>query len=260
MKNTWKFISILLITLSVLTLYSFTDFQLSIGKTEIKKTKIKEFIVGDTIPTEAKIAEELTVKKEKAEVDSSSQKILLIGDSMLEQFRWRLRDYVEKNNHEMKSVIWYSSQSEWYGKSDTLSYYINLYEPTYVILVLGANELFVSDIITKRSSYVKRVIEQIDTIPYVWVGPPNWKDDTGINQLILRHAGPQNYFPSYEMTQTPLFKRYKDGAHPKPESAAKWVDSVAVWIMNDSNNPILLEFPEEKGTSSPNTTILQPWK
>jgi len=260
MKNTWKFISLLLITFAILTLYSFSDLHLNIGETEIKKTEIKEFIIGDIILTEAKSAIEITAKKEEAVMDSSSQKILLIGDSMLEQLRWRLRDYVEKNNHEMKSVIWYSAQSEWYGQSDTLSYYIKQYKPTYVMLVLGANELFVSDIITKRSAYVKRIIEQIDTIPYVWIGPPNWKDDTGINQLILRHAGPDNYFPSYEMTQTPLFTRYKDGAHPKPESASRWMDSVAVWIMTESNHPFLLDVPDEKGSSSPNTTILQPWK
>jgi hypothetical protein len=260
MKNTWKFTSILLITLTVLGLYSFSDLQLNLGKTQIKKTGIKDFIVGDTILTEAKLAITISSKKEKVEMDSSSQKILLIGDSMLEQFRWRLRDYVEKNGHEMKSVIWYSSQSEWYGKSDTLTYFINEYKPTYVILVLGANELFVENIISKRSEYAKHVVEQMDTLPYVWVGPPNWKDDTGINQLILRHAGPKNYFPSYEMTMTPLFKRYNDGAHPKPESAALWVDSVASWIMNESNHPILLEKPDTKGTITPNTTILQPWK
>jgi len=260
MKQSWLFTGMLLITLIVLSIYSFSNTKLKIGEIEIKKSGIKEFIVGDTIPTEAKLALKVTTEHEVVEVDSSSQKILLIGDSMLEQFRWRLRDYVEQNGHEMYSLIWYSSQSEWYGKSDTLKYYINLYKPTYVILVLGANELFVEDIITKRSSYVKRIVEQMDTVPYVWVGPPNWKDDTGINQLILRHAGTKNYFPSYEITQTPLFKRYADGAHPKPEAAAQWVDSVALWIMTESKNPILLNIPEKKGTSSPNTSILQPWK
>lgn len=260
MKNSWLFTIMLLITLIVLAVYSFSDVKLNIGNVEIKKAGIKEFIVGDTILTEAKLAIDVSSKPQQTEMDSTSQKILLIGDSMLEQFRWRLRDYVQENGHEMKSVIWYSSQSEWYGKSDTLKYYINEYKPTYVILVLGANELFVEDIITKRSNYVKRIIQQIDTIPYVWVGPPNWKDDTGINQLILRHAGTKHYFPSYEMTQTPLFKRYNDGAHPKPESASQWVDSVAVWIVNKSEHPFLLNTPKVKGTLTPNTTILQPWK
>jgi len=260
MKNSWQFITILIVTFVLLTIYSFTNHQFKIAGVEIKRTNIKEIIMGDTIPTYAQTIQKRSEAHAKVEMDSSSQKILLIGDSMLEQLRWRLRDYVESNGHQMFSVIWYSSQSEYYGKSDTLKYFICQYKPTYIMMVLGANELFVSDIINKRSNYVKKIVDDMDTIPFVWIGPPNWKDDTGINQLILRHAGKDRYYPSYKITQTPLFKRYNDGAHPKPESACQWFDSVAVWIMNDSRYPILLNLPKEKGKGSPNTTMLQPLK
>ncbi len=247
----------LLITFVVLGLYSFSSRTIKVGGVELKKTGIKTFIVGDTIPQYAMAP--IAVIDEVPQIDSSSQRILLIGDSMLEQLRWAMRDYCEANGHELKTVMWYSAQSEWFGKYDTLKYYINQYKPTYIVLVLGANELFVGNIKTKRADYVKKIVNDMDTIPFIWVGPPNWKHDTGINDLILRYARPGRYYPSYKLSlDNPKFKRYKDGAHPLPSTAHYWMDEIAVWIMNESNYPILLDKPTEKGSMSTNTVILQP--
>ncbi|MBN2890611.1 MAG: SGNH/GDSL hydrolase family protein [Bacteroidales bacterium] len=259
MKDVWRFIAIILISTGILALYSFSSKTIKIGGVELKKTGIKSFFVGDTIPQEAMIA--VKVKEEVPKMDSSSQKILLIGDSMLEQLRWAARDYCEANGHELYTVMWYSSQSMWFGQYDTLKYYINLYKPTYVMLVLGANELFVSDIKTKRADFVKKIINDMGDVPFVWVGPPNWKDDTGINDLILRYAKTGRYYPSYKISlNNPSFGRYKDGAHPLPSAASYWMDELAVWIMNKSDFPIILNKPEAKGSMSTNTVILQPLK
>ncbi len=255
MKYRYQILLIIAVAALALTSYSFCRTKLTVGGTEIKKSGIEEFVMGDSVvPTIMGVYE--SEYKPRTGVDTSKQKILLIGDSMLEQFRWRLRDYCRENGHEMASVIWYSSQTEWYGTSDTLAYYIRKEKPTYIMLILGANELFVSDIINKRTPYVEHILEQIGDIPYIWVGPPNWKPDTGINEMIVKHVGVRRYFPSKDLT----FKRYADGAHPRPESAFAWCDSVAKFVMNQSRYPILLNPPTQKYTSSPNTTILQPWK
>jgi hypothetical protein len=255
MKSGFKILIILVSVTALLTAYSFAKPKFSTGGVEIKKSKIMEFTVGDTIPVYIE-GVYTSDYKPRVGVDSSKQKILLIGDSMLEQFRWRLRDYCKENGHEMASVIWYSSQTEWYGTTDTLKYFINKEQPTYIILILGANELFVRDIIKIRTPYVKHILEQIGDIPFLWVGPPNWREDTGINEMILANVGPRKYFPSKDLT----YKRYPDGAHPRPESAFMWADSVARFIMNKSRWPILLNPPTQKYTGSPNSTILQPWK
>lgn len=259
-KYLWQFISIISITLIILTIYSFGNKEFNVYGLEIKKTKIEEFLLN-VDSSESFVAQNLkhltdTVDKQEAVTDTSAQRILLIGDSMLEGLMLRLRDYSAFNGHDMKAVIWYSSSSLWYGTSDTLKYFINQYKPTYIMLVLGANELFVGDIKTKRAKYVKRIISQMDTIPYIWVGPPNWKDDTGINDLILSNAGKYNYYPSKNLT----YKRFKDGAHPTHESAAIWMDSVASFIVNKSNYRIKLEMPDKKYKMSTNATLLQPLK
>ena len=259
MKDVWRFIIIIFIAFGIITIYSFSSKTIKIGDIELKKTGISTFFVGDTIPQTALLA--LKVKNEVPQMDSSAQKILLIGDSMLEQMRWAVRDYCEANNHELNTVMWYSSQSMWFGQYDTLTYYINKYKPTYIILILGANELFVGDIKTKRADYVKKIVADMGDTPFVWVGPPNWKKDTGINDLIMRYAHKGKYYPTLNISlNNPTFKRYSDGAHPLPATAHYWMDELAKWIMEDSDFPILLDKPNQKGSMSSNTVIIQPLK
>jgi len=256
MKGIIQLISLLVITFALLAIYSFTDYELKFAGVEIKKTNIRNFVLGIPENNIGKSLRRLDTIKKTNELDTSSQRILLIGDSMIEYFMLRMKDYTYFNNHNLKTVIWYSSQTKWYGSYDTLSYFIKEYKPSYVFLVLGANELFVGDIIKKRTQYVKNIMSQLDTLKFVWVGPPNWKDDTGINTMIKRNVGKGRYFPSKNLN----YKRTKDGAHPTKASAALWMDSVAVWMMNESRYPIIMKKPIERTKKSANLTILQPLK
>ncbi len=257
MNLIWKVIGMLIVTAAILTIYSFSDYEARIGGVIIKKTKIREFILGiPDDPYGKSITRRDTVNKvQKQEpMDTTSQRIMIIGDSMLEGLMLRLKDYTAFNHHDLRTIIWYSSTTDYFGNSDTLSYFIKQYKPTFIMLVVGANEMFVSDIIRKRNKYVKKMLKDIDTISYVWVGPPNWKEDTGINDMILNNVGPMHYFPSKNLN----YKRFKDGAHPTHESASMWMDSIASWVMNKSMKPIVLKMPLTKSKNSPNTTILQP--
>ncbi len=181
-----------------------------------------------------------------AEVDSSAMTLLLIGDSMLEGLSPRLAAYANANGHTLYSVIWYSSTSEVWGRSDKLKNYINRLHPDFVFISLGANELFVKDIAAKRDKYVKKIIADIGSIPYLWIGPPNWKPDTGINDLIAANAAPGSFFLSDGMH----FDRTKDGAHPTRSSAAAWMDSVVRWMPVHSSHPFRLDKPTA-ATGSP---------
>ena len=232
------------------------DFVYSFLSAEMEKVDLESVLSNDSSKLKlVEIAKTDTVEK-PAVMDTTAQRILLIGDSMLEGLMLRMRDYSEFNKHELQPVIWYSSQTEWYGKSDTLKYYINKFKPTYVMLVIGANELFVPKIIERRQKYVEHILAQIDTIKFVWIGPPNWKEDTGINDLILTNVGEKKYYPSKNLT----YNRFKDGAHPTHESASKWMDSIAAWIMTKSKYPIRLNQPTEKRKGTPHAILLQPWK
>lgn len=174
--------------------------------------------------------------------DTMPQTILFIGDSMLEGLGPRLAAYAEKNGHTLYNVMWYSSTSEIWGRSERLKGYMQSIKPTYVFICLGANELFVNNIAEKRRKYVQKILADIDTVPYVWIGPPNWKDDTGINNLISEETKPGCYFVSNGMH----FDRSSDGAHPTRSSAALWLDSVARWMPQNSIHPIKMDMPDKK--------------
>jgi len=256
MKGIIQLIGLLVITFGLLAIYSFTDYELKFADIEIKKTNIRNFVLGIPENNVGKSLTRLDTIRKKNELDTTRQRILLIGDSMIEYLMLRMKDYTYFNKHELKTVIWYSSQTKWYGSYDTLSYFIKKHKPSYVFLLLGANELFIRDIIKKRTKYVKNIMNQLDTVKFVWIGPPNWKDDTGINTMILRNIGKDRYFPSKNLN----FKRTKDGAHPTKASASVWMDSVATWVMNESRYPIIMKKPIEKTKKSANLTILQPLK
>ena len=57
-------------------------------------------------------------------LDTVPQRILLIGDSMLEGLSPRLAAYAQQNNHKLFTVIWYSSSSRIWATSQNIEKYI----------------------------------------------------------------------------------------------------------------------------------------
>lgn len=180
---------------------------------------------------------------ERTPLDTTKKNILFIGDSMLERLSPRIAAYAEENEHQMNTVIWYGSSTEVWATSGRVKECIQKYRPDYIIISLGGNELFVNDIIARRTKYVKQIVAEFADIPYVWIGPPNWKKDTGINKMIQSVVPKGNFYLSYTPDQH--YERAKDGAHPTPASAAKWADRICKWIVEESNNPIVLNLPQK---------------
>ncbi|MCP4443352.1 MAG: SGNH/GDSL hydrolase family protein [Aureispira sp.] len=163
--------------------------------------------------------------------DSSSHYILLTGDSMSEGLMFAFKKYAKFNGHKLKTRIWYSSSTKAWSKSDTLASFIKRYRPTFIIFTLGSNELFKRNI-SEREKYIKDIIHEADTtgIPFVWIGPPNWKDDTGINDLIVKNVSKDRFFESKNLK----FKRKSDGAHPTKKASAIWADTISSWLTQTS--------------------------
>lgn len=194
------------------------------------------------------------LEPEPAPVDTTPKTLLFIGDSMLEGLSPRLAAYARHNGHTLYSVIWYSSTSEVWGRSGKLKSYISRIKPDFVFISLGANELFVKDIISKRERYVKTLLEELGDTPYLWIGPPNWKPDTGINTLVATHAAKGSFFLSDGMT----FERSSDGAHPTRSSAVEWMDSVVRWMHVNSPCRFKLDVPPMRTASPAKVFIHQP--
>ena len=189
----------------------------------------------------------------KGVMDTTKQRFLFFGDSMQEGLIRRWTDYCRNNGHEVFSVIWYSSSTKDWGSCDTLSYFIRKHKPTYIVCVLGANELYVRNIKKSRADFVANIIKQAGNTKFIWIGPPNWREDTGINELIAQNMEPGSFF----LTKGMKFNRISDGAHPTYESAYLWADSIARWITRSSIYPVKLKKPEMCVNKAPKTTILK---
>lgn len=262
-RNMWKnyfgVISLLLVALIVFVVISFCMHEnhdskfrhATFAETLLKNDK------NDTTNSDNENLTDTTVSlnETKIELDTATQNILIIGDSMLEGLNRRLGDYAKANGHSLNSVIWYSSTTEYWGTCDTLSVFINRFKPTFIFISLGGNELFVRDIKEKRTGFLKNILKQIGDIPFVWIGPPNWKPDTGINDMVQENVGKGNFFLSNGMH----FDRQKDGAHPTYESAGLWFDSIARWMPDHASHPIRLEKPADSIKGRPQrVVVLQP--
>lgn len=229
--------------------YELKDSGLAKALTGKREQPAMPIAISDTIIMPAE-----PVAKGPAPVDTAAKTILFIGDSMLDGLYPRLAAYSAHNGHTLYAVIWYSSTSEKWGGSGRLKSYIERLSPDYIFICLGSNELFVKDIAGKRDVHVKTLLGEIGDIPYLWIGPPNWKPDTGINDLIAANTAPGTFFLSRDMS----FERGKDGAHPTRSSAAQWMDSIVRWMPANHPHPIRLELPEMASGRAKRVFVHQP--
>ena len=257
MKKSYKVLfTILAIALVGFFLFSQFDFPEKLG---LKKGKFNETLFAsdkeevtnkDTVATQDK-------KPNKNEMDTTKKTILFIGDSMVECLFPRMSAYAKKNGHTFYAVVWYSATTEVYGTRTTVKEYIDKYHPDYILFSLGGNELFIRDIKENRQKYVDEIIRQFGNIPYIWIGPPNWKPDTGINDMIKSSVPEGCFYLSYTPDQH--YDRKKDGAHPTAASSNQWMDRICKWIMTESAHRIRLEAPPAGETARPTKLeLLQP--
>lgn len=231
----------LVVALLLVLVYAFMD-DVNIFGWHPKKAPLAKLIEKDfnEVDSLALIDPNAAQKiEEPVRTDSLPQSIFIFGDSMTYNLALRLAQYAKNNGHSIHSINWDSSNTKIWAEYDTLAYYIKQYHPTQIFISLGSNELYYKDP-TTRLPYINKILEVIDTIPYVWIGPPNWQEDCGINDLLARTCKPGSFFRSEGME----FKRKKDNIHPTRESSALWMDSIMRWIPK-SSHPFLVDAPAD---------------
>ncbi|MEO1653106.1 MAG: hypothetical protein AAFU64_06150 [Bacteroidota bacterium] len=174
-------------------------------------------------------------------MDSSAQHLLLIGDSMAEGLAIPLQQYATFNGHRLTTLAQRSATIiSWVGKDSLgrLRDSIATIRPSYVIICLGSNELFTKAIKTYRK-YVNNIMAQTGPIPAIWVGPPNWKPDHGLTNMMSEELGFDQYFPSDHLQ----LARAGDGIHPTWQSYKLWMGSIANWMMHKERHKIIMLHP-----------------
>lgn len=211
----------------------------------------------DTLKKVASMKDTSTVTPRPIRVavpDSTKLRVMIFGDSMLEWLSKRLCDYAMENNYDLSSVLWYSSSTKLWAETDTLQYFLDCIKPDYILLCLGSNELFVRDL-AKREKYIAKIVQQISDKPFVWISPPNWKPDTGINDLIIQAVGIDRYFDSRNLE----LERASDNAHPTRTAAALWADTIASWLSSSApRNPLPMRRPSVERPRKYHQYMLKP--
>lgn len=245
---------IVAVSLIVFLVISFVD-DISVGGWTIKKAPFSENLLAkeDSVDRNSDLfADSLAGKVIEAKTDSVPKSILIFGDSMTLNLALRLAQYAKQNGHTLHSVNWDSSNTKIWADCDTLRHFIREFDVDYVFISLGSNELYFKNP-ESRLPYIKKVLEMIDTIPYVWIGPPNWQKDSGINDLLERTCRSGSFFRTDGME----LARKKDHIHPTRAASALWVDSIMRW-MPKSAHPILADSPSDSiGRANANVTFLK---
>lgn len=173
-------------------------------------------------------------------IDSSAQRVLLIGDSMADGLRFPLGNFSKKNGHQFTSVAKTSSSIiAWQG--GRLKSLIEEVKPTYIMISLGSNELFTRQLEVYRK-FVKNIVDQVGDINFIWIGPPNWREDNGLTDVLVEGVGEGRFFPSKDL----VLKRAGDGIHPRWKEYETWAVAISEWIMTKSRKKIMMKVPPPK--------------
>lgn len=259
-KPYWGLWALLLVAFVFFVILSFWQDGISVGGLDIKTATFARDMMNDPAGKRAEALDTLDseghAKSWRVPMDTTAKNILFIGDSMLEGLAPRLASYCDKNGHTLVEVIWYSSSTKCWGETARLTELINKFHPDYIFVCLGANELYVPGIKTARRPYLKKILAEIGDIPYVWIGPPNWDEDTGINDLIAQEVDEGCFYYS----AGDKFERSRDGAHPTRASAHLWMDRVIKWIDASGAHPFRLDDPGEGIARASRIVVYQPPK
>ena len=147
-----------------------------------------------------------------------SHRVLMLGDSMIEPLQQRAAAYFRDAGHKFISVIWYGSRTLDWGKGSRLAQTLQTYAPSYVVVVLGSNELMARDV-AERAAHVHHMLQTFGELPVIWIGPPSWREDHGFNAMLATELG-DHFFRS----ETLSFERKSDRIHPTDASGAYWMD------------------------------------
>ena len=260
MKSYAKVIAILALPLIFVVAYALCPIQLPPPGWKLRKLNLssspipsqREEIVQDVSDSTPPLMEETR----ETFLDTTVQRILFLGDSMAEGLVRRMADYAQENGHHLVRVIWYNSTTKIWASSDTLQYFIHKYQPTFFMVCMGGNEQFVKDLST-REAYIQKIIGSFENKPFIWIGVPSWKENTGFNQMIRKCVGENRFYDSTNLS----LKRGTDRIHPTFTAASQWMDSIAFWMQsNYVQHPIKMQKPTDKATHKYPLHLLQPVK
>jgi hypothetical protein len=116
--------------------------------------------------------------------------------------------------------VWESASLVAFADSDRLPKLMKKYDPDLVLLTLGANDVFDKhpEAMTRT---IESIVKKVGHRDCIWIGPPLWKGDFGLVEVIREHAAPCRFYDSSNLT----LQRAGDGIHPTEKGGAVWAEA-----------------------------------
>lgn len=254
MKDYAKVLLVLLLPLAAVLGYAMWDGDLGLGLTKVDLSGVLPpgltTSSADRAATAAKTGGAAADGKpdlagtalQAGAIDSTHQRILFFGDSMVEGLAPRMAQYAAANGHDLLIVCWYSSTTELWA-TDTLRHFLREAKPTHIMVTIGGNEQEVRDV-KKREDNIKSILADFGDVPFTWICTPAWNKEANFNTIPEALAGPGRFYDSRRLTLT----RGADHHHPTLEASAVWMDSIAAWMESpQSAHPIAMKRPSAGG-------------
>jgi lysophospholipase L1-like esterase len=115
--------------------------------------------------------------------------------------------------------VWEAASLAAFAESDRIPKLMKKYDPDLVLLTLGANDVF-----DKRPEYqiryIESIVKKVGARDCYWIGPPLWKGDAGLVDVIHEHVAPCKFYDSSHLT----LQRAGDGIHPTEKGGAIWAE------------------------------------
>ena len=236
------------VTMVIFIGLSFSD-DITLWGHTFSKARFPETLLAEreteTLPPPPAETDSLPVPEEVVvvEPDTTVHSVLVFGDSMTHHLAMSIAKYGTKNNYKVTGVTWESSSIPAWSNSGKIKEYLKMSRPDFVIISLGSNEMELKHF-DRRIPDVKKIVSQLDSLPFIWVGPPLWKEDKGVYAM-LEKALPEGVLFRTENIEIP---RGKDHIHPTLKGADVWADTIMRWIPF-SPHPILSEKPDSATTT-----------
>ncbi|MEL6178766.1 MAG: SGNH/GDSL hydrolase family protein [Myxococcota bacterium] len=163
------------------------------------------------------------------------QKIMMIGDSMVWFLGEAIAPMMAADGHDFVHLHKASdSIRAWrYESSVRIKKALRRYKPDVVIIVMGTNDYWYPRV-ERLLPTVRDTIASVGNRPCYWIGPPMWRPDTGIIDLLAHHSSPCQFFDSKPLT----IGRKRDGIHPNEDGSLTWAKALYGWLRRHPPRPI----------------------
>ena len=118
--------------------------------------------------------------------------------------------------------VWESASISAFDESDRIPTLMKRYDPDLVLLTLGANDVF-NDHPEYMAKHIESIVKKVGHRDCIWIGPPLWKGDKGLVEVIRQHSAPCRFYDSQGLT----LQRAGDGIHPTEKGGEVW--AAAFW-------------------------------